>query len=77
MTKDELLRLALELPVEDRLDLADTLWESPSLSEDFALTPELRDLLEARLREAEANPEKGLTWEEVVASIRGKSGPPR
>jgi putative addiction module component (TIGR02574 family) len=69
MTKAAIARLALELPIDERLDLAQTLWDSASPPEDFELTPELRDLLDARLREAEADPEAGITWEEMKARL--------
>ena len=69
MTKTDLTRLALELPIDERLDLAQTLWESASPPEDFEVTPELKELLDARLREAEANPEAGITWEEMKARL--------
>ena len=58
MTRADLTRLALELPVDERLDLAQMLWDSAALPEDFKLTPELRDLLDARLLDAEANPDE-------------------
>lgn len=69
MTKDDLTRLALELPVEDQLDLAQTLWEHASPPADFSLTPELAEVLETRLREARENPEGGLSWEDVKTRI--------
>ncbi|HEY2293897.1 MAG TPA: addiction module protein [Thermoanaerobaculia bacterium] len=69
MTKADLTRLALELPIDERLDLAQTLWDSASPLEDFTLTPELRDLLDAQLREAEANPDTSVTWEEMKARL--------
>ena len=69
MTKTDLTRLALELPIDERLDLAQALWDSASPPDDFEVTPELRDLLDARLREAEANPEAGITWEEMKARL--------
>lgn len=69
MTKTDLTRLALELPIDERLDLAQTLWDSASPPEDFEVTPELRELLDARLREAEANPEAGIPWEEMKARL--------
>jgi putative addiction module component (TIGR02574 family) len=69
MTKADLTRLALELPVDERLDLAQTLWDSASPPEDFTLSQELRDLLDARLLEAEANPDTGVTWEEMKARL--------
>jgi putative addiction module component (TIGR02574 family) len=69
MTKADLTRLALELPIDERLDLAQTLWDSASPPDDFTLTPELRDLLDARLLEAEANPDTDISWEEMKARL--------
>ena len=69
MTKTDLARLALELPIDERLDLAQTLWDSASPPDDFALTPKLRDLLDARLLEAEANPGTDITWAEMKARL--------
>lgn len=69
MTKADLTRLALELPIDQRLDLAQTLWDSASPPEDFTLTPELRDFLDARLLEAEEHPETSVTWEEMKARL--------
>ncbi len=69
MTKADLTRLALELPIDQRLDLAQTLWDSASPPEDFTLTPELRELLDARLRDAEDHPETSVTWEEMKARL--------
>jgi putative addiction module component (TIGR02574 family) len=68
MTKADLTRLALELPIDQRLDLAQTLWDSASPPEDFTL-PELRDLLDARLLDAEDHPETSVTWEEMKARL--------
>jgi hypothetical protein len=50
MMKADLARLALELPIEEQLDLAQTLWDHASSPADFTLTPELEELLEARLK---------------------------
>ena len=69
MTKTDLARLALELPIDERLDLAQTLWDSASPPDDFTLTSELRDLLDARLLEAEANPDTDITWAEMKARL--------
>lgn len=70
MTKADLARLALALPIDDQLDLAQTLWERASPPSIFSLTPELAETLEARLKEAQDNPEAGLPWEEVKARLR-------
>ena len=71
MTKADLTRRALELPIDEQLDLAQTLWEYASPSADFILAPELADLLESRLQEVRENPEAGTPWEEVKARLRG------
>jgi len=76
MTKADLIRLALDLPIEERLDIAQTLWDSASPPETFELTLELRDLLDTRLREAQTNPEAGITWDEMKTRLDLDS-PPR
>lgn len=69
MVKAELARLAQELPIEDQLDLAQTLWDHASPPADFILTSELKELLEARLREAQADPDAGIPWKEMKARL--------
>ena len=69
MTKDDLARCALDLPIEEQLDLAQTLWDHASPADEFVLPVELRELLEARLSEARRNPEAGVPWEEVRARL--------
>jgi len=69
MTKADLTRHALELPIEEQLDLAQEIWEHASPSADFSLSDELKELLEARLLEARTNPEAGIPWEEVKARL--------
>ena len=69
MTKADLIRQALELPLDEQLDLAQTLWEHASPEADFTLTPDLRDLLESRLLEARTNPGAGVPWEDVKARL--------
>lgn len=73
MTKADLTRRALELPVEDQLDLAQTLWEHASPPADFSLSPELAELLEGRLQAARKNPEAGVPWEEVKSRLLGRT----
>ena len=69
MTKADLARRVLELPLDDQLDLAQEIWEHASPSTDFTLSDELKELLEARLLEARSNPEAGIPWEEVKARL--------
>jgi putative addiction module component (TIGR02574 family) len=72
MTKSDLTRRALELPIDEQLDLAQTLWEHASPAADLSLSPEIKEILEARLQEARANPEAGVPWEEVKARLFGR-----
>jgi putative addiction module component (TIGR02574 family) len=73
MTKTELKSEALQLPVEDRLELAEALWES---LEREPLQPKLpawqRELLEERLAADETAPGAGSPWEEVKQRILAK-----
>ena len=67
MTKAELQRQALELPENERLELADTIWASLSDPDVLSLPTWQRDLLDERLASSEA--EEGGDWEEVRAEI--------
>jgi putative addiction module component (TIGR02574 family) len=61
---------ALQLSVEDRLDLAEALWESLEQEE---MQPELpawqREILDERLITDDAAPEAGSPWREVKQRI--------
>ena len=70
MNKYDLTRRALELPLQEQLDLAQTLWAHASPPCDVTLSDDLEDLLGARLLEARRNPEAGVPWEEVKARLR-------
>jgi putative addiction module component (TIGR02574 family) len=69
MDKDDLIQRALELPLEEQLDLAQTLWSHASPSPDRTLSDDFQRLLEARLLEAGQNPEAGVAWEEMKARL--------
>jgi putative addiction module component (TIGR02574 family) len=69
MTKTALLDQALTLPVEDQLDLAQSLWEHASPPEDSQLPQDLIDLLESRRQEAIENPDAGVPGDEVKARL--------
>ena len=73
MTKADLTRRALDLPIEEQLELAQTLWEHASPAADCSLSDDLKNLLEARLLEARANPEAGVSWEDVKARLLSRA----
>jgi len=71
MTKADVRRL-LDLPVEERFELAQLLWKSVEPEEEarFVQLPQWqRALLDARLADAETNPDDEQTWEEVKAEL--------
>jgi putative addiction module component (TIGR02574 family) len=68
MTRSEIQRTALELPVEERQELVEVLWES--LESDPGPLPDWqRQLLDERLAALEASPEEGTVWEVVEKRI--------
>ena len=61
-----------QLPIEDRLEIIDELWES-SPAEDFPVTQEVIDEMNRRYDESVRHPETCRPWEEVRAELlRGK-----
>ncbi|MDY7092614.1 MAG: addiction module protein [Acidobacteriota bacterium] len=78
MTKVELQHEALKLPVEERLELAESLWESIERdAEALPLHDWQKELLDERLAQAKEDPDGWLSWEEVkqrvTASISARS----
>ena len=61
----------LELPVQERIRLVELIWESvAAVPEAVKISPALKVELEARLKEFEANPEAGYSWEQVRAHLK-------
>ncbi|MGK2952518.1 MAG: addiction module protein [Thiobacillus sp.] len=66
----DLLEEAKKRPFTEKLQLVEDLWDS--IAEEAAqqrLSSAQQQLLEARLRESDANPEDGKPWDEVRAEI--------
>ena len=60
----------LELPVQERIRLVELIWDSvAAVPEAVEVSSGLRAELEARLREFEANPEEGYSWEQVKSRL--------
>ncbi len=68
MTKTEITKAALGLSIQDQLDVARQLWENAA-PDPLELSPELKEMLDARLAELDANPDSGIPWEEAHARI--------
>jgi len=60
----------LKLSVAERLRLIESIWDSIAAEPDaFPLTDEVREELDRRLSDAEANPGVGRSWAEVKARL--------
>jgi len=66
---DEILRL----PVEDRIDLVEQIWDSVAADADaLPITPEQREELDRRLEDHERNPNDVVEWSVVRERIRSR-----
>ena len=70
MTRVELKREVLRLPIEERLELAEAIWESV---EEGGVQPSLpewqRQILDERIEADEAQPDAGSPWGDVKKRI--------
>jgi putative addiction module component (TIGR02574 family) len=67
MTRIELERKVLELPEEERLEVAEAIWASLDDPDAVPLPYWQRELLAERLAESET--EEGRDWEEIRSEI--------
>ena len=65
------IRETSDLPIEDQLDLVEKLWDrivgagwQPEVDAD------LKALLDERIAELDANPNRAVTWNQLVESVR-------
>lgn len=70
MTKMEVQETALKLPLEERLELAESLWLSVERSAADLPVPDWhKSLLDERIEAAKKDPEGWLTWDEVKKRV--------
>ena len=61
----------LQLPAEERIQLAELIWNSIASTPDaLSVSDEVKEELAARLREMNDSPDDSVSWEEVKESIR-------
>ena len=59
-----------ELPVEDKIDYVQALWDRIAARQEDVPVPEWhREVLKERVAAFEANPDEGRLWEEVEADL--------
>jgi putative addiction module component (TIGR02574 family) len=70
MTRTDLEREILRLPVEERLELAAAIWESVEEAPSQAPLPEWqRQILDERIAMDDESPDAGSPWDEVKRRI--------
>jgi putative addiction module component (TIGR02574 family) len=70
-----LLEAAKALPLQERIELAEALWDSINEEgHEPPLPPVQAEELQRRLEEHRQNPESGIPWEEVKAELERKYG---
>lgn len=69
MTRAELQEELMELPLEERLDIAQALWDSAVPEPEVVLTDEQKGILEKRRAAFLADPDACSSWEDVKARI--------
>jgi putative addiction module component (TIGR02574 family) len=62
------------LSVEDRLSLAQAIWESVAAELGGGLTPAQAAELDRRTAPADAQPGRGVPWKDVLAAARARWG---
>jgi putative addiction module component (TIGR02574 family) len=67
MTKVEIQQQVMELPEEERLEIADAIWASLGDPDSMPVPQWQRDLLDERL--ASSVGEEGRDWEDIKAEI--------
>ena len=72
--KHELVAEILSLPLEERVQLVEAIWDSiSSAPEALPLTEWQKEELDRRLAEFESDPDAGSSLEEVFARVRRAS----
>ena len=65
-----------ELTVEERIDYVQSLWERIAATPDQVAVPDWhREVLDERLKDLEANPDDGESWDVVRDRLRDKLRP--
>jgi len=75
MSAAEILAAAKALPLNERIEIAQGLWEDIAGNGcDPDLTPEQSAELDRRLADFEKNPRAGIPWEQVEADLNKRFG---
>ena len=67
---DQTLTELTALPIQDRLRVVESLWDSIPADSPVDVSPEQRAELQRRIAAHEHSPEQLLTWDEVLDRLR-------
>jgi putative addiction module component (TIGR02574 family) len=70
MDINEALSELTSLPVNDRLRVVESLWDSIESDTPVSLSPEQRDEINRRIEAHAASPGELLTWDQVLDRLR-------
>lgn len=73
-TQTEILRQALSLPAEDRVALADSLWESLDTEIDEGAAEQWRLEIHKRMAELDSGAVQTVSWDQVRARLKVPRG---
>ena len=74
MSFDQVTTEAMALTPEERLTLADALYNSVPAGEDEEFDPQYMQEIQQRIEELDSGKVKGIPWEEVQAKMRREFG---
>jgi putative addiction module component (TIGR02574 family) len=72
MNKATLLAEIMNLTPQERLDLAEELWDAVAEDDVFALTPEQMAEIDRRVEEHERDPSSSIPWEVARDRLRAR-----
>ena len=70
MDINEALSELTSLPVTDRLRVVESLWDSIESDTPVSLSPQQREEINRRISAHKANPDKLLSWDQVLDRLR-------
>jgi len=60
------------LPIQDRLRIVETLWDSINTDARVSISPDQREELTRRIEKHEKDPDDVFTWEQVLDRLRDR-----
>jgi len=73
MNVSAMLAEIAKLPVEERIQLVQDIWDTVAADNEVPdLTEQQKQELDRRIAELDADPNNVLTWEEIKARVRGQ-----